>query len=188
MDCGARGGRKVVTLELCESRKEPLIIRVYKPFPPHWHHTCDEYLSVLMARGFLDGKPGAGWRVRTWLPVVLPQGRGACRVRRSRDSPWFSIRPSPPPMLGARRAFNAAARRPPREGRGRRFEPRHAQAATRNHRRRRIVIPSADLCARSFPTARCSGLAGVLMDSPASRTQMRAYPVSDEHSVSAKSQ
>ena len=27
------------------------VIRVYKPFPPHYHATCDEYLYVISGRG-----------------------------------------------------------------------------------------------------------------------------------------
>lgn len=34
------------------------VIRVYKPFPPHYHATCDEYLYVLRGKGiFWIGSP-----------------------------------------------------------------------------------------------------------------------------------
>jgi mannose-6-phosphate isomerase-like protein (cupin superfamily) len=34
------------------------VIRVYKPFPPHYHATCDEYLYVLRGKGiFWMGSP-----------------------------------------------------------------------------------------------------------------------------------
>jgi mannose-6-phosphate isomerase-like protein (cupin superfamily) len=34
------------------------IFRVYKPFPPHYHATCDEYLYVLCGKGiFWMGSP-----------------------------------------------------------------------------------------------------------------------------------
>jgi mannose-6-phosphate isomerase-like protein (cupin superfamily) len=34
------------------------VIRVYKPFPPHYHPTCDEYLYVLRGKGiFWMGSP-----------------------------------------------------------------------------------------------------------------------------------